>query len=60
MLTTKELLIGYGEEKENASNEELEMPIYGSKFGKNYMTWQKGALEVEHVKAHGTKKKKKR
>ena len=32
----------YGEEKESASSQQREMPIYGSKFGKNCMIWQKG------------------
>ena len=37
------------------------MVIYGYKFGKNYMVWQKRGIlvEVEHVKAHRTKKEKK-
>ena len=31
-----------GEEKESASCQQREMPIYGSKFGKNCIIWQKG------------------
>ena len=34
----------YGEEKESASSQEREMPIYGSKFGKNCVIWQQGAF----------------
>ena len=35
MSTTKELLMGYAEEKENASKPKLEMQICGSRSGKN-------------------------
>ena len=50
----------YGEEKDSASSQQREMPIYGSKFGKNCIVWQRGILvEVQHVKAHRKKKEKK-
>ena len=59
MSTTKELLVDYEEERVSASSQA--MLIYGSKFGKNCMTWQEGGIsvDVEHVKAHRTKKEKK-
>ena len=39
MSTTKELLMGYGREKENVSNQKQEMPICGSRSGKNCTFW---------------------
>ena len=61
MTITKELLMGYEEERVSASSQEREMLIYGYKFGKNYMTWKKRGIliEVEHVEAHRTEKEKK-
>ena len=32
----------YGEEKESASCQQREMPMFGSTFGKNCIIWQKG------------------
>ena len=60
MSTTKELLTGYGEEKENASIRKQAMLTCESK------TWEESQLltskeilvEVEHVKAHRTDKDK--
>ena len=51
----------YDKERVSASSQERQMLIYGSKFGKNYMVWQKRGIlvEVEHVEAHRTKKEKK-
>ena len=39
MSTTKEFLMGHGEEEENASNQKLERPICGSRSGKNCTGW---------------------
>ena len=46
---------------ENASNRKLEMFFCGSGFGKNctFQSQKKMLVEVEHVKAHRTKKDKK-
>ena len=50
----------HGEEKEKASNQKPEMPIRGSRSGKNCTFWLREIMvEVEHVKAHRTKKEKK-
>ena len=42
-LTARELLMDYGKTRKSVSSQEWEMPLYGSKFGKNYMVWQKEA-----------------
>ena len=52
--------MGYGEENENALTQKLAMLTCGSKFGKIACLMLKEVLvEVEHVKAHRTKKDKK-
>ena len=58
--TTKELLTGYGQEKEDASTRKLVMPACASRFGKNCTFWsrKKSPWKLEHVKAHRTKKDK--
>ena len=49
----------YKRRKVSVSSQEREMLIHGYNFGKNCMVWQTGNLvEVEHVKAHRTKKEK--
>ena len=52
-------MVGCGEGKENASNQKLEMPICGSRSGKSLLAAREIVVEVEHVKAHRTKKDKK-
>ena len=48
----------YDKERKSISSLEQEMQTCGHNFGKNYMIWQRGGIlvEVEHVKAHRTKK----
>ena len=41
---TKEFLMDHGEEKESATSQEREMPVYGSKFVENCIIWQNGAF----------------
>ena len=56
MLTTKELLKGYGDERENAPNQERVMQIWEELHS---LTARNTTVEVGHVKAHCTKKEKK-
>ena len=60
LVDKKELWMGYGEDKETASNRELEMLIYGSRFGEELhrLAARDIVVEVEHVKVHRTKKEK--
>ena len=53
--------MGDGEEKGNASIRKLAMLTCGPKFGKSFIfsTSKEILVEVEHVKAHRTKKDKK-
>ena len=53
-------MTGCGEEKQNASIRELEMLICGSKFWEelHLLISEETLVEVEHVKAHRTKKEK--
>ena len=53
--------MGYGEEKETASNRELDMLICGSRFWEELhrLAARDIVVEVQHVKAHRTKKDKK-
>ena len=58
MSTTRELLMGCGEVKEHASNRKLEMLTCGSKIWEDLhsLAARDIFVEVEHVKAHRTKK----
>ena len=52
--------MGDEKEKKSVSSQEEEMQTCGYKIGKNYMNWLKRGIlvEVEHAKAHRTKKEK--
>ena len=58
MSTTTELLTGYGEEKENASNRKPEMPICKSRFGKYCTVLPHEVLWKWSMSRHRTKKDK--
>ena len=50
--------MGYEKVRRNVLSQEQEMQTC-EKIGKNYMIWQKRGIlvEIQHVKAHRTKKK---
>ena len=60
MSTTKEFLMGHGEEKENASNQKLERPICGSRSGKNCTGWPQEVWRWKRSMSRLTARSKKR